>query len=492
MKFLIDKVIKFSLSKDGQNTAFEYVMMGKSVVVNACAGAGKSFTAFAIAVNYAGKVFSIPFSRTLADEEQRKYADHPHVGSLNFHRWGMKLLASLRVWVDFDKCLRIAEKINGEFARSTAELATKFKTEGVDVYANALTHDEIAVKYSFKLELVPDAIEVLRLSDLDTKSIDFEDMLRMPILLGKQQLLDGLIILDEVQDYTPLAFAFLTECLTTADSQVLMIGDPSRQNLMAFAGANPTIFDEMANFYSCENVDFTVNRRCAKAIVAAAPHSGNMVALPDAPEGTVESLPVAQVLNDVCDGLYEYDAILSEANAPLVKLGIELLTKGVPVQMRTDKLEKSIYRVAFQYLDQRTTEIGDIANKLNADLDGLASEGGDVGDARDIAKCIEMLETYCMANCIIKTTFAPNGRKANGKVKFKPMHPIFQALNKMVGDKGITLLTGHTAKGLEWNTVFHLEGSMKAPEQEWQEQQQACLAHVIATRAITRFVTLTE
>jgi hypothetical protein len=491
MKFQIENPIHFPFSAE-QQKAVDLVLHGHSVVVNACAGAGKSFAAFGTAVNYSEKVYSIPFGRTLADEEQRKYSDHPHVDALNFHRWGMKLFGGHRVWVDFDKCLKLAETVNGEFARGVAELVTKLKTEGVGVYAKALSPDEVAVKYSIKPELVDDAIKVLELSDKDTKAIDFEDMMRMPILLGKQQILDGLVLLDEVQDYTPLAFAFLTECLTTADSQVLMIGDPSRQNLMAFTGANPDIFDEMANFYGCENVDFTVNRRCAKSIVAAAPHSGNMVALPDAPEGVVECLPVSQVLNDVCDGLYEHDAILSEANAPLVKLGIELLTKGVPVQMRTDKLEKSIFRVAYQYLDQRTTEIGEITNKLNADLDGIAAEGGDVGDARDVAKCIEMLETYCLANSIVKTKFVPNGRKANGKLKFKPCHPIFQALQGMVGDKGITLLTGHTAKGLEWNTVFHLEGSMKAPEQEWQEQQAACLAHVIATRAITRFVTLTE
>ena len=53
-------------------------------------------------------------------------------------------------------------------------------------------------------------------------------------------------------------------------------------------------------------------------------------------------------------------------------------------------------------------------------------------------------------------------------------------------------MTGHTSKGLEWNTVFHLPADMREPDQEWQVKQNECLAHVIATRAIENFVTLID
>src|SRR5205085_2319498 len=103
-----------------------------------------------------------------------------------------------------------------------------FKAEGYGIYESALAPTAIADKYAIDAELVPQALETLALSDAKLDEADFSDMLRFPVLLGRKVTLSGLIVLDEVQDYTPASWTFIRDCLTTPKSHVLMIGDPSR------------------------------------------------------------------------------------------------------------------------------------------------------------------------------------------------------------------------------------------------------------------------
>lgn len=473
------KHIPFPLSPE-QKGVYDAVMSGASVSVNACAGSGKSHTARACGMNYNGRVESIPFMRALCDEETATYAGFNNVNPLNFHRRGLKLCG--RVEVDVYKVNSIASKHDTEKAGGIAALVTAMKMEGYGIFEGAASADAIAVKYGIDTDLCEDAVKVLAESDADTATVDFADMLRFPVLQHRRETLEGLIILDEVQDYTPLAWIFVRDCLTTPASQVLMIGDPSRQMLMAFAGASMEIFDIMSNHFNCESHALTVNRRCSKAVVAAAPFKGEMVALDDAPEGSVESLPVAEVMSEIMEGAHTEAAVLSEANAPLVLMGLSLLTKGIACQMRSTKIEKAIKRVGWRFMDTRKFAVGTMAENCRKALQEAISEGTeDTTEKEDVIACIAALESYCLSKGIVKPAWQFK----------KPIHPVFIALGEMLNSKrGITLLTGHTAKGLEWNTVFHLAGKMKAPEQDWQCHQAACLAHVIATRARLRHVTL--
>jgi hypothetical protein len=466
-----------------QQGAYDAFLCGQSVAADSCAGSGKTHTARAVTINYKGGVEHVPFSRTLSDDGIAYYAGYTHVSVLNFHRRGLKLCGN--VDKDQKKVLRLAETVNGKQAITIAELVEKMKLEAIGLnFEGGLTPEQVAVKYGYKLEFVDQALEVLALSDNNPKVVDFADMLRMPIITGKFRKLEGAIVLDEVQDYTPLAWCFLRDCLTDSNSHVFMIGDPTRQTLMAFAGASPEVFGIMANHFGCASHELTYNRRCAKAIVEAAPFRGNMQALPDAPQGYVGSDTLENITNAIADGLYFNDALLSETNAPLIKLGIQCLTRNIPVRMRVEKLDKMILRFAYPYLDTRKTPVGNIAAKVQADMaEAIANDANPnyIADMQDAHQCIDALETYCLSKGIVKPAWRFR----------KPISPIQIALGELCkGETGITLMTGHTAKGLEWNTVFHLPAKVKAPEQDWQAAQNNCVSHVIATRAIEKFITL--
>jgi hypothetical protein len=242
----------------------------------------------------------------------------------------------------------------------------------------------------------------------------------------------------------------------------------------------------MTEFFGCKKHKLTVNRRCAKSIVESAPFRGEMVALDDAPMGTVTSAEAEDVINEIREGLHQTAAILSEANAPLVQLAINFLTLGIKCQMRTAKIEPLILRVAYNFLDTRKHKIGTIADKCATQIRKESPDGSIDKDTMDIINCISALEEYCLAAGLFKTTFNKGSRG-----KWIPCHPIMQALKSLAeSNEGVSLLTGHVSKGLEWDTVFHLPARVKAPANEWQEHQANCVAHVIATRARMKFVTL--
>lgn len=468
-----------------QHTVYITCLDGNSVSVDACAGSGKSHTARAIGKNYDGTVHTIPFMVELRKAEEAAYAGFKNVNCVNFHARGMRMMNAT---LDNTKLKKIAFEIDNENCAAIANLAKYGKVEGVGYYANALSWEDICIKYGIKSEFIEKAIECLAKSDKITNFVDYEDMLRMPVVLGRREILSGLIILDEVQDYTPLAWQFLKSCLLLPTSHVLMIGDPSRQLLMAFAGASESLFTEMSKYFGCVKLELTVNRRCAKVIVDNAPYRGSMVALPDAPEGEIGTRDLQDVLAGIENGHDVHNAILSEGNAPLVRLGLNLITKGVKIQMRIDKLEKTIWRYAGTLLDLRNCNLGNIARMMRREYAEAMEESGEMDqDWQDVIEAVEALENYCLAKQILKNAWT----RANGKPR--PVHPVYQALNKLAGNgEGVTLLTGHTSKGLEWNTVYHLPKSLKAATQGWQIKQNECLAHVIATRSKLNLYTLTN
>lgn len=490
MKFVSPLRVSLPLSAS-QAEVVNLCNQGKSVAVPSCAGSGKSHTANHCTYNYYGPVHLIPFAASLRFEQSKRFETFPHVTVSNFHQRGRRICGNVQV--DEKKVLRLAENLFDKTGHKVAALVGYLKQEAYGIADYASDIDSIAIKYGIRLteseaehcdkSLDEMAEEVLALSDADTKTIDFADMLRLPIIHGRTAFVseDSLVILDEVQDFTPLAFEFLKACIVKQGTQVLMIGDPERQSLMQFAGASPELFDRMAIYFGCARAELNENRRCAKAICAAAPYSGNMVPLEDAPEGVVCTMPEDQVINDIRSGLYPHDAMLSETNAPLLKLGIKLLTEGVPVRMRMNKLNDLLFRYAYKHIVNRKLTVGDIGPLLREELAERAADGGDVSEFSDFVQCIEALELYCLSRGIVKT----------GWRNRRPLHPLQQALEELTsGTEGITLMTGHTAKGLEWNTVFYLPSKMKDPEQDWQVHQNQCLAHVIATRAKEKFVTL--
>jgi hypothetical protein len=474
------------------------VLDGKSVAVNACAGSGKTHTAIATAKCYDGKVKFLCLMTNLREDIAAKTADSYHINVNNYHKEGYAMLGKPKFddekMFSLVKSMPVPEDIP---LGKVVELARKLKAEAVGTWDLALLPYEVAVKYRFSETLVEYAETLLKLSDEKRDVVDFQDMLRFPVMEKMNINFDGLLVCDEVQDFSPDAFQFVKLYKV---KQVLLIGDVERQCIMQFTGANSSLFGAMAAHFDCNRYAMEENRRCSHAVIRNARHKGQMTGISTTIEGSVGEMPKETFIEECLAGKHATSAVMSECNAPVLTLAIQLLVKGVQVQVRADKLQKLINSAAYPFLLSEKVgkdyvfknPLGTIAQAMR----NASTETGEDGVQKpaidsDIIDCIEALESLAMAKGMVKSKFERNGSK------WKVIHPIYQALALLLESKsGIVCLTGHTAKGLEWDHTFHLpskgevirdmhEWSQENGKdlQDWECEQWNCVGHIIDTRA---------
>lgn len=527
---------------DQQTTIFQGVVEhGESIAVSAGAGTGKTFLARLIAAELAsnGKsIEEIPFNRSVREKANAYWKGKNLDGKINaqtVHSRGIKMLYGSKVVKGrantnegaTSKLGQIVSQIEGEKAEKhradIIALAEKMRVEGCLIPSLAdvaMSPDEIASKYQLCLDkatgsidpdLVECAIQAVKTSDEQTEGFDYTDMIRLPIVYGLKRFLPEttLVVLDEVQDYNVLMFGFLRECLVPSSCQVFMIGDYRCQALMQFSGARPDLFEVIADHYGCRRERLSVNFRCSQAVINYAntslPEDIRLTHHDGAPVGSVDTGSLDQVIEDIESGVTgNGSAILCKTNAPLIAMGVRLIVKDIPFQIRMEKLAKPILGLIWKlngYKDKLLfgnfktgkleVPVGEMAIKMRQTAEKMASEAGAVEgtvltpEEDDILKCIQALEIAASAKGITTLGKVPYGTKGYFG------HPIFQILKIMTdGSEGITLSTGHIAKGLEWDTVYILPSKTRETKTEWERDQDFCLTHVMQTRAIDRMVML--
>lgn len=142
------------------------------------------------------------------------------------------------------------------------------------------------------------ATSVLTKSDADLKTIDFDDMLRLPVLLDAPFDTQDYVFVDEAQDTNEIQLEILTrlaklpkqitdsffsdnrpflvhlkEHLTPAHpnspTRFVFVGDPW-QAIYGFRGANTDSMSRIAARFSCKSFPLSVSYRCPKAVVREA------------------------------------------------------------------------------------------------------------------------------------------------------------------------------------------------------------------------------
>lgn len=124
------------------------------------------------------------------------------------------------------------------------------------------------------------AVEVLRASDKDLKKIDFDDMLRLPVLLDAPFDLQDWIFVDEAQDLNSVQQEIvgrLRKIVNCHDdyekpyspTRLIAVGDP-HQAIYAFRGASHDSMDLLAARFGCKTFPLSVSYRCPRLVVAEA------------------------------------------------------------------------------------------------------------------------------------------------------------------------------------------------------------------------------
>jgi len=337
-----------------QEAIFDEFRTGTSkvVVVEARAGTGKTTTILE-ALNHAPErdIVCCAFNKDIA-EELKKRISNPYAQAKTLHGLGNGILFSRRrdFKIEASRGRTLAEKAIPEknppydLATLVADLASKGK--GIAPLAESA---EPLVQIALDFDLVPGAdllndqeepytvedvaryaFKAMMLAAEFDGTIDFDDMIYLPLRLKLAHPRFDLVVVDEAQDMNA---AQLMLAQAVCKGRLVVVGDP-RQGIYGFRGADTASFERFKTELGGKVLPLTVTYRCPRAVVALAQEIvPDYSAAPEAPEGVVSYLPSDKLVAEASPTNF----VLSRSNAPLVNVCLKLLRAGKKAVVRGKK-----------------------------------------------------------------------------------------------------------------------------------------------------------
>jgi len=295
-------------------------------------------------------------------------------------------------------------------------------------------------------DLVADLIDAVLTRSIKAAydgTVDYNDQIYMPALFGGTYPQFPLVLVDESQDLSPVNHAMLDRL---CKHRVIAVGDPW-QNIYGFRGALAGGMSNLQATYEMTPLDLSVSFRCPEAIVCAAqwrvPHFKWTK-----PGGHVELLDRLDLASfpDDC-------AIICRNNAPIFRLGMQLLSSGRAVSVAGSDIGPKLIGL-MRRLGHDDTSRGAVLEAIDGWLAEREAKGS--ATAGDLAECMRV--------------FARHGATLAQAISYA---------EHLFAQRGtIKLLTGHKSKGLEFDTVYHLD-----PWLLREDEQDLNLRYVIQTRS---------
>jgi|SRR5882672_919798 len=443
---------------------FKVKTSNTNLVINALAGTGKTTTLEMVqSVSKQQPILYLAFNTKVAKEAEEKFSSTTTVRTLNSlgHRvWASGRSISLNAKKTGDLLREMIKEMPKDIASEVWESFFQI-VEGVGMakslgyipegkYQNIQPLTDKATLHAVLEErpdeLTSDLIDAVLLLSIQTAFdgyIDFNDQLYMPTLFGGTFPRYPLVMADEAQDFSPLNHAMLDKL---SRGRLIAVGDPW-QSIYAFRGAKTKSMQELTDRFKAETFTLSLCFRCPKPVVEAARWRAPALRWVKE-EGKYEILKDL-LLTNIPGG----SAIICRNNAPLFKLAMRLLQHGRSVTVAGSDVGPKIIAIMRRLGSEDLSMAGvlsAIENWRNAKLDRESKT------ADDIAECMKV--------------FAGFGKTLGLAIDHA------EHLFKQRGT--ITLTTGHKAKGLEFDVVYHLDRWLCRGD-----DQDKNLAYVITTRA---------
>jgi superfamily I DNA/RNA helicase len=453
----------------------------ENLLINALAGAAKTSTLrFLCKYLPVEPTLSLAFNKRIADEMAKVLPGHVRAATMNSvgHRvWAAAV--SKRLVLETKKNYNIVKELVDRLPRrerndayevfgdltkslSKAKLAG-YVPPGIEAGRGLLTEDEFfetleeAPDKWFK-DLVNQALKE-GIRQAYAGLIDFDDQIYMSTLFGGAFPQFKRVKVDEAQDLSPLNHAMLWK-LVGPGTHLTAVGDPW-QSIYAFRGADTSSMKKLREHFSMHEMTLSVSFRCPIAVVQNAHWRVPHMKWPEwAKPGTVETLGEWDA-----GTIPDNSAIICRNNAPLLACALALLRAGRGVHLVGTDLGPQLVR-ALKKLGNGDLQMPQekVYEEINIWEQEKLRKARDAGSIADRAECLRV--------------FANFGPTLGAAIAY--CEHLFSA-------KGpIQLLSGHKAKGLEWNTVYHLDAhripSPWCKEGEALEQEHN-VKYVIETRA---------
>lgn len=300
-----------------------------------------------------------------------------------------------------------------------------------------------------------------------TKSIDYDDMLYLPLLWKLRLWRNDIVFVDEAQDTNPVRRA-LARLALKPGGRMYAVGDP-RQSIYGFTGASTDAMDLLRHEFDASDLPLTVSYRCSQAVVRHAQRWVDYIEFSDgAPEGEVTIVSE----DDALEVLTQDDAVLCRQTSPLVAMAYRLIATGRGCRVLGKEIGEGLVALVRA---QRAKGIDRLVEKLTIYRDRETSKFIAKGEETMAEAVVDRVE--CVMTCV---RALPETDRTVPALERR-----IKALFEVEGWV-LTLATVHKSKGLEFDNVAILRPDLmpsRAARQEWEVTQEENLCYVAATRA---------
>lgn len=445
-----------------------------NLLISALAGAAKTSTLVLIAEALpSANILCLAFNKRIATEMQERLPPNCTAMTLNSlgHRaWGSFI--SKRVVVDTKKNYNILsgliEKLSktekSEAYNNFADILRNigfgktcgYVPTGTHTYAKRLMDDDEFFAHleetstDLEMQLIR-AASLLSINQGLTGIIDFDDQILLPTVFPAQFPQYPLVMVDEAQDLSSLNHATLRKLVR---KRLIAVGD-EYQAIYGFRGAHEDSMRLLQKSFEMKKHILSISFRCPKSIVKEAQWRAPHMRFPDwAVEGEVRS-PGSWDTNL----LPESATIICRNNAPIFSMAIKLLQNGRYPQIVGNDIGKSLIKIMKKFGPSHTST-EEVITAINLWKEEKLTKTRSPGRIHDQAACMKV--------------FARQGKTLGDAIAY--------ADHIMTIRGPITMLTGHKAKGLEWDDVFILDRYLIHTD----EDQEANLLYVMQTRSKNR------
>jgi len=255
--------------------------------------------------------------------------------------------------------------------------------------------------------------------------IDFNDQVYMPALFGGVFPRFPLVLIDEYQDLSPINRAIVAKLCK--HSRQIGVGDEA-QAIYEFRGADSNAMSKAIEEFDMSVLPLSTSFRCPEAITANVHWH-----VPDIRSNSLGGKVETVENYTIAPG----SAVICRYNAPLLSLAMELLAAGRRVDVAGVDIGARVIKLLSKLGDESMTQAQTMRaiNEWEAERESLDSKS-----ARDTAACMRV--------------FVRHGKTLAGAIAYA--RHLFDSTS---ADSEIRFLSGHRAKGMEFNHVYHLNSS---------------------------------
>lgn len=241
----------------------------------------------------------------------------------------------------------IDEKFWGDYFPFLKQMIPKLKATLPD-YTKYEELDEIASRFNidnniddFKMTLLKGVMEKCKQI---VETIDFDDMIWLPIVNNWQADKYDYVFVDESQDLNKAQFELIKK-ICNGDTRIIAVGD-RRQSIYAFRGADITSMDNFKEHFKAQEFPLSISYRCPKSVVQLAKEIVPDIECSEtAKEGAVENITQDKISTMAEDG----HLILCRTNAPLVQVCFSLIRQGKKATIMGRDIGKNLIKMIDKY-----------------------------------------------------------------------------------------------------------------------------------------------